>query len=98
MCTPLQRPWQGLDDGISVPARVPDNRLDSVDYGANAKDGHALKSARPAEAYRLQQIKADPRYVGDHPRRPPAARLPCGEGRLLCGETGEAPSSSAALS
>jgi hypothetical protein len=46
------------------PARVPDDHLDSVDYGANAWDGHALKSARPAEAYRLQQIKADPRYVG----------------------------------
>jgi hypothetical protein len=51
MCTPLQRPWQGLDDGIAVLARVPDNHLDSVDYGANARDGHALK-----EAYRLQQI------------------------------------------
>src|SRR5262245_59706378 len=60
ICTPLQRPWQGLDARLGrwyrgFPARVPDNHLDSVDYGANARDGHALK-ARPAEAYRLQQI------------------------------------------
>jgi hypothetical protein len=33
------------------PARVPDNRVDSVDYGANAVDRHVLKSASPTEAY-----------------------------------------------
>src|SRR5262249_9405724 len=35
---------------------VPDNRLDSVDYGANAKDGHALKKRAPYEVHGLQQI------------------------------------------
>ena len=42
--------------GSRFPARVPDNHLDSVDYGANARDGHALKARAPYEAYRLQQI------------------------------------------
>src|SRR5215831_11803857 len=57
MRTPLQRPWQGWTMVSRFPARVPDNHPDSVDYGANAKDGHALKARAPAEAYRLQQIE-----------------------------------------
>jgi hypothetical protein len=33
------------------PARAPDTHVDGVDYGANAGDGHVLKSAPPTEAY-----------------------------------------------
>ena len=37
------------------PARVPDNHLDSVDYGANAKDGHALKARPLPKTYGLSR-------------------------------------------
>src|SRR5262249_57821655 len=41
---------------LRFPARVP-NHLDIVDYGASARDGHALKARPAVEACGLQQIK-----------------------------------------
>jgi hypothetical protein len=46
------------------PARVPDNHVDRIDYGANAKDGHVLKSAPPIKLIRAMRGNAGCRQCG----------------------------------
>src|SRR5262249_12080079 len=89
MCTLLQRPSQGLDDGIAVPC-AGSQPSGHRELWRECPGWARLKSAPRCRGLWPAADKADPRYEGDHPRRPPAT--------LLCGSTGEASSSSAALS